>query len=55
MSDLCTKWLRSTRRSLALFAAFAGGVMILLAAPAAAGPIVDPSTPTRPASQKRPR
>ena len=37
--------LGSTRRSLlALFAAFAGGVMMLLAAPAAAGPLVDPST-----------
>ena len=45
MSDLCTKRFRSTRRSLlALFAVFAGGVMMLLAAPAAAGPIVDPST-----------
>ena len=37
--------LGSTRRSLlALFAAFVGGVMMLLAAPAAAGPPVDPST-----------
>ena len=45
MFDLCTKPLRSTRRSLlALFAAFAGSVMMLLAAPAAAGPPVDPST-----------
>jgi hypothetical protein len=49
MSDLCTKRLCLTRRSLlALFAAFTGGVMILLAAPAAAGPIVDPSTPPPP-------
>ena len=45
MSELCTKPRRLTRRSLlALFAAFAGGVMMLLAAPAAAGPLVDPST-----------
>ena len=37
--------LGSTRRSLlALFAALVGGVMMLLAAPAAAGPLVDPST-----------
>ena len=45
MSDLCTKRVGATRRSLlALCAAFAGGVMILLAAPAAAGPVVDRST-----------
>ncbi len=45
MSERCTKPRRLMRRSLlALCAAFAGGVMILLAAPAAAGPIVDPST-----------
>ena len=44
MSDLFTKRLRSTPRLPALFAAFTGGVMIFLAAPAAAGPIVDPST-----------
>lgn len=45
MFDLYTKRRRSTRRSLlALFAAFVGGVLMLLAAPAGAGPIVDPST-----------
>ena len=45
MSNLCTKRVGATRRSLlVLCAAFVGGVMIVLAAPAAAGPIVDPST-----------
>ena len=45
MFDPCMKRLRPTRRSLlALFAAFVGGVMMLLAAPAGAGPPVDPST-----------
>jgi len=45
MFDLYTKRRRSTLRSLlALFAAFVGGVLMLLAAPAGAGPIVDPST-----------
>jgi hypothetical protein len=45
MFDRCTNRLRPTRRSLlALFATFVGGVMMLLASPAAAGPPVDPST-----------
>jgi hypothetical protein len=45
MSDPRTKRVGATRRSLlALCAAFAGGVMILLAPASAAGPIFDPST-----------
>ena len=45
MSDLCTKRVGAIRRSLlVLCAAVAGGVLISMSAPAAAGPTVDPTT-----------